>query len=316
MQVNLWVCSLLITERENMKVVYGHTDSIYVQIDSVETAQEVIKVIEDEVRKSFPNVLGLKQHPVVLEFEKYYSALGVGTVKNRNAGMITWEDGVYLKEPKFTMTGFTAKRVSETKIAKEFQTNLLKMWANQATYDEMNKYLSDTYKDVVNGKVPVADLAKRSRLKEERFKLKCPCQSKYSKKSIHMREMISIYNCEKCGKEAKMFTTMEGKRPSIGSGIAGVLYAWEKKNMTFDDSYIFLKVSGVNDKYTNPLTKEKRDVEYVAGTILSDFDEYTPDYYHYAEQLIKKAKPIYDAMGWTITNVRTIKGQTSLEEWF
>ena len=32
-----------------MKVVYGHTDSIYVQIDSVETAQDKIKEIESYV---------------------------------------------------------------------------------------------------------------------------------------------------------------------------------------------------------------------------------------------------------------------------
>ena len=35
-----------------MKVVYGHTDSIYVQIDNVEKAQKVIKVIENEVERS------------------------------------------------------------------------------------------------------------------------------------------------------------------------------------------------------------------------------------------------------------------------
>ena len=92
-----------------MKVVYGHTDSIYVQIDSVETAQNKIKEIESYVREAFPNVMGLKEHPVVLEFEKYYSTLGVGATKNRNAGMITWEDGAWLDSPKFTMTGFTAK---------------------------------------------------------------------------------------------------------------------------------------------------------------------------------------------------------------
>ena len=109
-----------------MKVVYGHTDSIYVQIDSVEKAQESIKKIEAKVRERFPNVMGLDNHPVVLEFEKYYSSLGVGTTKNSNAGLVSWEDGVWLDEPKFSMTGFTAKRVSETKLAKQIQTDALK----------------------------------------------------------------------------------------------------------------------------------------------------------------------------------------------
>jgi hypothetical protein len=131
-----------------------------------------------------------------------------------------------------------------------------------------------------------------------------------------MRDMSNVFACGKCGENPKNFTTEQDKRPSIGSGIAGVLYAWEKQNMTFDDSYLFLKVASIGEKYTNPLTKEKRDVEYVAGTILSDFNSYTPDYHHYAEQLIKKAKPIYEAMGWEMNNIRTIKGQRTLEEWF
>ena len=49
-----------------MKVVYGHTDSIYVQIESIEKAESAIKEIEESVREHFPNVLNLEQHPVVL----------------------------------------------------------------------------------------------------------------------------------------------------------------------------------------------------------------------------------------------------------
>ena len=62
-----------------MDVVYGHTDSIYVKIDSVEQAQEVVEEINEHVKTKFPNVLGLEEHPVSLEFEKYYQTLGVGT---------------------------------------------------------------------------------------------------------------------------------------------------------------------------------------------------------------------------------------------
>ena len=57
-----------------MKVVYGHTDSIYIKCDSVEKAKVAIEEINDHVRESFPNVLGLEQHPVVWEFEKFYPA--------------------------------------------------------------------------------------------------------------------------------------------------------------------------------------------------------------------------------------------------
>ena len=141
-----------------MKVVYGHTDSIYVQMDSVEKAEAVVEEIQTAVREHFPNVMGLEQHPVVLEFEKYYSALGVGTTKNRNAGMITWKDGQWLDEPEFIMTGFTAKRVSETKLAKGVQTDVLKMWVNETPMEKINKYLHDKYTSVLEGDVDIESI--------------------------------------------------------------------------------------------------------------------------------------------------------------
>jgi len=300
------------THGDTMKVVYGHTDSIYVQIESIEKAESAIKEIEDSVREHFPNVLNLEQHPVVLEFEKYYSALGVGTTKNRNAGLVSWEDGVWLDEPKFTMTGFTAKRVSETKLAKDVQTTVLKMWVGQKTMGEINKYLSDKYNEVMEGKVNTSDIVKRSRLREDRVILKCPeCKKKH-----HLKECIKIKWCDRCGTETEQFLTFTYKRPAIGSGIAGILYAWERLNMTFDDSYLYLKVKNVHDTYTHPLTKEKREVEYVSATTYDDFDNYTPNYKHYAEQIVKKAEPIYRAMNWDVSSIRTGKIQMKLDEWW
>ena len=297
---------------DTMKVVYGHTDSIYVQIESIEKAESTIKEIEESVREHFPNVLNLEQHPVVLEFEKYYSALGVGTTKNRNAGLVSWEDGVWLDEPKFTMTGFTAKRVSETKLAKDVQTTVLKMWVGQKTMGEINKYLSDKYDEVMEGKVNTSDIVKRSRLREDRVILKCPeCKKKH-----HLKECIKIKWCDKCGTETEQFVTSTYKRPAIGSGIAGILYAWERLNMTFDDSYLYLKVKNIHDTYTHPLTKEKREVEYVSATTYDDFNNYTPDYKHYAEQIVKKAEPIYRAMDWDVSSIRTGKIQMKLDEWW
>ena len=55
-----------------MKVVYAHTDSIYVPIESINKAEEVCKLLNSKMREHFPNLLGLEYHPVTLEFEKYY----------------------------------------------------------------------------------------------------------------------------------------------------------------------------------------------------------------------------------------------------
>ena len=64
-----------------MKVVYGHTDSIYVQMP-MERAEETWALLNNHVRGIFPNVMWLEEHPVTLEFEKYYESLGVGVTKD------------------------------------------------------------------------------------------------------------------------------------------------------------------------------------------------------------------------------------------
>jgi len=302
-----------------MKVVYGHTDSIYVQVDSIEEAKEKLEVIQSEVRKKFPNVLGLEQHPVVLEFEKFYSALGVGTTKNRNAGMIIWEDNVFLDKPKFTMTGFTAKRVSETKLAKQVQTDALKMWVSQKTQKEINTHLYNIFQETLKGQIPLESIIKRSRLKENRFNLRCRFNHKHNLKDLIGDKKICGYKKNKnsmpCQESVSNFKTLENKRPSISAGIAGIVYCWQQKDMEFEDSYLHLKVK-TDETFIHPLTKETRQVEYVAGVTYADFDNYTPDWEHYAEQVIKKAEPIYNAMGWLVSGIRNGTMQMSLEEWF
>jgi len=294
-----------------MKVVYGHTDSIYVQVDSVAKAQMVCADIQDSVRKHFPNVMGLEQHPVVLEFEKYYSALGVGTTKNRNAGMITWKDGDWLEEAEFVMTGFTAKRVSETKLAKEVQTDVLKWWVSQETLEQINSKLSSIFNDVLNGNYPLENVIKRSRLREDRFTVKCPqCKTKYD-----LREMKELKYCKKCSVSPSKFRTLEDRNPSIGSGIAGVIYSCQNNSNTFDDSYLYLKVLS-KETFTHPLTKENKQVQYLAGSNYKDFEGSLPDWKHYAEQVIRKAEPIYRAMDWDISNIRTGTIQKTLGDWF
>lgn len=295
-----------------MKVVYGHTDSIYVQCPSIEVGQQVVQEINEHVRESFPNILGLEEHPVNLEFEKYFSSLGVGTTKNRNAGLISWEDGYHLDEPKFTMTGFTAKRISETTLAKRVQLTTLRMWVEGKSRKDINAYLNQEYTDVMAGNIPLTDIVKRSRLRESRFDLKCSgCNKKYN-----LFDCYELDFCTKCSASKSKFLTAEGKRPTYGAGMAGILYGKEKLEMNYDDSFLFLKVSGINDTFTHPLTDVAKSVDYISASTFEDFDSYTPDWPHYAKQVISKAEPIYKAMDWDIHSIRTGKIQTSFEDWW
>jgi hypothetical protein len=294
-----------------MKVVYGHTDSIYVKIDSIDKAKEMVRELNSHVRTFFPNVLGLAEHPVTLEFEKYFSSLGVGATKNRNAGLISWKDGYYLDEPEFIMTGFTAKRISETPLAKEVQIATLRMWLDGKPLKEINSYLNEKYNAVINSEFSIVDIIKRSRLKVDRFSVKCPdCSRKYN-----IEDCYELEFCLKCGCMKADFVTLGNKKPIFGEGIAGILYGREKLNMEYDDSYLYMKIKS-RDTFTHPLTDMQRPVGYYSGTTYDDFAEVTPDVHYYGDVIIKKAEPIYRAMNWNLDSIRTGRIQTSFEDWW
>jgi len=305
-----------------MKVVYGHTDSIYVKMedDSVEKAQLVLDELNEHVREIFPNVLGLEEHPVTLEFEKFFKTLGVGCKKNRNAGLISWKDGKHLDDLEFTMTGFTAKRVAITPLAKKIQLEVLDRWVKEESEEDITNYLHEEYFNVLNGDIDKSMLAQRSRFREERFQVKCStCIRLFSKTSkYHLHELANIVDGKRfpcCNKPS--FITMKGKRPTIGSGIEGVLYHNTKNpdNM-IDDSYLYLRVKDLNDTYFHPLNRNDVVPNYVSAMTLEGLSSYTPDYRHYASSIISKAEPIYDAMGWDITQIYRDRKQSSVEDWF
>ena len=301
-----------------MKVVYGHTDSIYIKCDSVEKAKVAIEEINDHVRESFPNALGLEQHPVVLEFEKFYSSLGVGTTKNRNVGLVSWLDGVWLDEPKFVMTGFTAKKISETGFARDIQSTVLRMWVDQCSFEEINEYLHQKYSTVLKGEIDFESIVKRSRFKEERFKVKCSCGKGYSvfdlQKKHKFTEGKRTNFCSKCAAEFTTFTTKEGKKPVFGAGNSAILFGVEKLNLpTNIDSYVFIKCKPAGH-YTNPLTGKQVEATYVAGRTFDELREYSPDWSHYADQVIKKAEPVYKAMEWDTASIKN--KEKKLSDWW
>ena len=304
-----------------MKVVYGHTDSIYVQMP-MERTEETLALLNNHVRGIFPNTMNLEEHPVTLEFEKYYESLGVGVTKNRNAGLISWKDGKTLEEPEFVMTGFAAKRVAITKLAKTVQLEVLQRWVAQESESEITNYLKAEYQKVLNGRVDIKNISNRSRFRPERFTYKCAsCFKEYGLEEIlELRDKFSANTfCVKCGKDLILKTLM-GKQPSVGGGIEGVLWWNQIHGIPIDDSYMYIRAADdiTRPKYINPVTGQHRRPTYLAAPGLIDFDniKFTPDYRHYAESIVKKAEPIYKAMGWDLTPISVDINQTNLTEWW
>lgn len=262
-----------------MKVVYAHTDSIYIPIDSIDKAKEVCTKLNNHVRESFPNVLGLENHPVTLEFEKYYESLGVGTKMNRNAGLINWKDGYFLDESEFIVTGYSMKRRGENKIAKEFQKTLLKMWVEQKSKIEIVDYCKEQFNLVNKGKIELDMVIKRSRLKQ------------------------SLDNYK-----------------AIAGGVAGVCYYNQHINPDnpIDDSFLYIKCKNINGPQFVILPNGKeRKATFISVKEMKEFDDrFIPDWNGYSnDSILKKAKPIFDAMGWNCEEFMIDENQKTLGEW-
>ena len=257
--------------------------------------------------------MNLPTHPVQLEFEKYFSALGVGCVSSRNAGLISWKEGVHLDKKEFTMTGFVAKRVAETKLAKEVQTKVLKMWVGESTQNEITEYSKEQFNEVKQGRKPIEYLVKRQRLKSNRLKVKCPdCKKRYD-------VLTAPNNCE-CGTSKSFFTTLEGKNPTFGSGIAGVIWFNTTQDKKINDSFYFLKVEPSHHTWTHPLKGQTKKVEWISAPNLELLNElvkdFKIDFKHYSNVVVDKVKPIYDAMSWNTEAVSLDERQKTLTEWF
>ena len=262
-----------------MKVVYAHTDSIYVPIESVEKGEEICKMLNKHMREYFPNLLGLENHPVTLEFEKYYEGLGVGCKMNRNAGYISWKDGKYLDEHQFVITGYSTKRISENKVAKEFQMQLLKMWAGKKDKSEILEYCQKMYNDVKKGRIEIESIIKRGRLRQD------------------IGEYKSI-----SGGTAGLCYYNQHINPDD----------------PITDSYLYIQCSHIDGPMTFILPNgNERVATFVAVKEMKEFDErFTIDWNAYAHKsIVQKAKPIFMAMNWDIKEFIIDENQKSLGEW-
>ena len=141
------------------KVIYGHTDSIFVQVKDVEDAQNLRHILNMYISQE------IFREPVELEFEKFASKFFLAAKKNRYCGWLSWKDGEYLDEEKFMVMGFEMKKSNETKLAKEFQETLLKMVSKGKTHKEIIDYCNKIYAKVVKGQVELKEISKRSRLR-------------------------------------------------------------------------------------------------------------------------------------------------------
>ena len=110
--------------------------------------------------------------------------------------------------------------------------------------------------------------------------------------------------------------TLEGKRPTVGAGVEGVVYYNTVNDIPIEDSYLFLRVKENHLNYWHPTKQDYVKPNYVAGLTEADFAVYQADWAHYADSVIKKAEPVFRAMGWDTMQIKRDLSQSTLGEWF
>ena len=196
---------------------------------------------------------------------------------------------------------------------------MLNRWVNEDSEENITSYLKTHYNRVLNGDIEMDEITNRSRYRPERFIYKCnDCSKEYNVKDaiIRHKEFTTSF-CGKCGSEL-VLKTLEGKQPSIGSGVEGVVWWNQTYPIPIDDSYFYVRVQDdpLRPKYINPITGMHKRPTYLAAPSKEQMPNHVPDYRHYSDSIIKKAEPIYNAMGWDIKPIRNDVNQTNLEEWW
>jgi len=140
------------------RVIYGHTDSIFVECPNVEEGKILCAKLNEYIQKEVFN-----EH-VQLEFEKFAKSFFLSKKKNRYCGYLSWKDGEDIEDEFFVM-GFEMKKSNETKLAKTVQSTVLKMVVQGKSESHVTKYTKAMYKIINAGSYNPKSVIKRSRLK-------------------------------------------------------------------------------------------------------------------------------------------------------
>jgi DNA polymerase I len=152
-----------------LKVLYAHTDSIYFVIDdNVTRTKEELKdigeklsgQIESEVRKILPKSTLLPEVTLDLEFKEIcLSAFFNEDVKSRNARLVVYDEGEFLKSPRLEITGFQSVRSDTPVLIQKLLNNVFTHILQGDKESDVLKIINDFSTDFINSKFDVRDIS-------------------------------------------------------------------------------------------------------------------------------------------------------------
>jgi len=142
-----------IVEDLGFKVIYGDTDSLFIQVDSLEQAEELVKQINSRLEKEYRYIR--------MSLDEYFAKLILLT-KKRYAGLVIYQKGVKLEKPKIMKTGL--QRTDLARYGEQVMDKVIEMILYDKT-DQIADYLKRVQSTL--RQVPISDLALPKGLRKE-----------------------------------------------------------------------------------------------------------------------------------------------------
>ncbi len=140
-------------EKRGMRVIYGHTDSVFCIIPTPQAGTTKTASINAEMT------------PIEVEFEKWCSRMII-LAKNRYAGLVEWTDGK-THEPKPYYKGIEMKQSRMPKVMKTVMSDVITGMLSGLREEEVTSAVRDLIDDVMQGNIAVDDLCMKGELKKD-----------------------------------------------------------------------------------------------------------------------------------------------------
>lgn len=142
-----------LAENAGCKVLYGHTDSVFCEIDSPAKGEVLMRSINDEMK------------PIEVQFEKWCASM-VLMAKNRYAARVVWSEGEE-REPTLYIKGIEVKQSRMPPVMKEVMSNTIDMILSNKSENEVNKMLIPIIDEVISKNMELARLCLKGKLERK-----------------------------------------------------------------------------------------------------------------------------------------------------
>ena len=137
-------------EKEGFKTLYGHTDSVFVEMPTPVEGEEKLVFINEEMA------------PIEVQFEKWCDRI-ILMAKNRYAGNVVWTDGVGHKDTLY-VKGIEMKQARMPPIMKEAMSGVIEGILNGKDKNGIEKDIKELTAKVINGNAEPRSLCMKGKL--------------------------------------------------------------------------------------------------------------------------------------------------------